>query len=63
MLQRLEPLLVPHPEPMLLVHDEQPEIAELHVLRKQPVRPDDDVQLPPLEALPRQLRLLRLPEA
>ena len=43
--QLLDLLLVRHAEPLLLVHDQQPEIAELHVLRQQPVRADDDVDL------------------
>ena len=44
-LQRLEPLLVPHPEAMLFIHDEQAEILEGDVPGQQPVRPDDDVYL------------------
>ena len=43
--QLLDLLLVRDAEPLLLVDDEQPEIAELHVLRQQPVRADDDVDL------------------
>ena len=43
--QLLDPLLVRDAEPLLLVHDQQAEIAELHVLRQQPVRADDDVDL------------------
>ena len=43
--QLLDALLVRDAEPLLLVDDEQPEIAELHVLRQQPVRADDDVDL------------------
>ena len=41
----LDLLLVRDAEPLLLVHDEQPEVAELHVLREQPVRADDDLDL------------------
>ncbi|OLE61149.1 MAG: hypothetical protein AUG10_02365 [Gemmatimonadetes bacterium 13_1_20CM_2_70_10] len=44
-LQRLEPLLVPHPKAMLLVHDEQSQVLEPHVPGQQPVRPDHDVHL------------------
>ena len=46
-----------HAEPLLLVDDEQPEIAELHVLRQQPVRADDDVHLAGGEVLERLLLL------
>ena len=41
----LDPFLVSHAEPLLFVDDEQSEIAELHVLRQQAVRADDDVDL------------------
>ena len=41
--QVLEPLLVLDAEPLLLVDDDQAEILEVHVLRNQPVRADDDV--------------------
>ena len=41
----LDLLLVRDAEPLLLVDDEQPEVAELDVLRQQPVRADDDVDL------------------
>ena len=34
-----------HAEALLLVDDQQPEIGELHVLRKNPVRADQDVDL------------------
>ena len=43
--QLLDLLLVADAEPLLLVDDEQAEVAELHVLREQPVRADDDVDL------------------
>ena len=43
--QLLDLLLVRDAEALLLVDDEQPEIAELHVLRQQAVRADDDVDL------------------
>ena len=39
----LEPLLGGHPEALLLVDDDQPEVAEPDVLREQPVGPDDEV--------------------
>ena len=41
--QLLDALLVGHAEPLLLVDDQQPEVAEPHVLREQPVGADDDV--------------------
>ncbi len=41
----LDALLVRDAEALLLVDDEQPEILELHVLRQQAVRADDDVDL------------------
>ena len=34
-----------HAEPLFLVHDQQAEIAKLHVLRQQAVRADDDFDL------------------
>ena len=39
----LEALLGGHPEALLLVDDDQPEVAEADVLAEQPVRADDDV--------------------
>ena len=44
--QLLDPLLVRHAEALFLVHDEQAQVAEQHVLREQPVRADDHVHLP-----------------
>ena len=41
--QRLEPLLDLDAEPLLLVDDHQPQVVELHVGLRQPVRADDDV--------------------
>ena len=52
-------LLVRHAEPLLLVDDEQPEIAELDVLREQAVRADDHVDLAGGE-IGERLLLLRL---
>ena len=43
--QLLDLLLVRDAEALLLVDDQQAEIAELDVLRQQPVRADDDVDL------------------
>ena len=42
----LQPLLVLDAEALLLVDDDQAEVLELHVLAEQPVRADDDVDLP-----------------
>jgi hypothetical protein len=42
----LQSLLVTDPEALLLVHDEQAEILEPHVLGQQPVRTDQNVDLP-----------------
>ena len=46
----LEPFLVADAEPVLLVHDDQAEVAERHVALQQPVRADDDVDRTGLEA-------------
>ena len=35
--------LVSHAEALLLIDDKKARILKLHVLRKQPVRPDDDI--------------------
>ena len=40
----LDPLLLRDAEALLLVHDEKAEVLELHVLREDPVRADDDVE-------------------
>ena len=55
----LEPLLGGHPEALLLVDDDQPQVLEPHVLREQPVRADDDVHGPVGEALDGGRLLLR----
>ena len=57
--QLLDALLVRDAETLLLVDDEQAEIAEVHVLREQPVRADDDLDLARGEIVERRL-LLRL---
>ena len=36
---------MPDPEPVLLVHNQQAEVLEVHVLAQQTVGPDDDVDL------------------
>ena len=43
--QLLDPLLVRDAEPLLLVHHQQAEIAELDVFRQQAMRPDDRIDL------------------
>ena len=53
--QLLDLLLVRDAEALLLVDDEQSEIAELHVLRQQAVRADDDLDLAGGEVLERLL--------
>ena len=42
----LDSFLVAHSEALLLVHHQQTEIGELHVLGEQPMRADQDVHLP-----------------
>ena len=42
--QALEELLVPDPEALLLVDDDEAEVVELHLARKDRVRADDDVR-------------------
>jgi hypothetical protein len=42
----LQALLVRHAEPVLLVHDQEPEVLERDVLREQTVGADDDVRRP-----------------
>src|SRR5258708_1974395 len=44
-LQLLEALLMLHAEPMLLVHDDDAQLVELHVGAEQPVSANDDVDL------------------
>jgi len=41
--QGLQSLLVPHPEPVLFINNDQPEILEARVRVQQPVGCDDDV--------------------
>ena len=51
LLQLLEPLLVRDAEALLLVNDDEAEVAEGDVFREQAVRADDDVNLARLDAL------------
>ena len=44
-----KPLLGRDPEPLLLVDDDEAEVAELDVLRQEPVRPDHEIDRPVLE--------------
>ena len=59
----LDLLLVRDAEALLFVDDEQAEVAEDDVLRQQPVRADDDVDLPGGEIGQRLLLFLLCPEA
>ena len=45
LLDLLQPLLVAHAEALLFIHDQQPEIAPLDILREQAVRADHDIHL------------------
>ena len=58
----LEAFLVPHAEPLLLVHDQEPQVLEDDIAREEAVGPDDDVRLPPGPATGGSLLLLRRPE-
>ncbi len=62
-LDLLQPLLVLHPEALLLVHHEQPEVPELHVLLDEPVRADGDVHVAGGDGRDGRLQLLRRAEA
>ena len=59
----LDPFLVCHAEPLLLVDDEEAEILELHVLRQQAMRADDDFNLPGDDVVDDLLLLRFAPEA
>jgi hypothetical protein len=59
----LDAFLVGDAEPLFLVHDQQAEVLECHVLRQQPVGPDQDVELAFRHFVERLLDLLRRPEA
>ncbi|OPZ97091.1 MAG: hypothetical protein BWY71_01725 [Planctomycetes bacterium ADurb.Bin412] len=51
----LQPLLVLHPEPLLLIDNHQPQILKPHIPTQNPVRPDQHIHLPagrPVENLP-----------
>ncbi len=59
LLELLDALLVGDAEALLFVHDQQPQVAELDVLRQQPVGADDDLDLPCFQVIEGRL-LLRL---
>ena len=59
----LDALLVRDAEALLLVDDEQAQIFELHVLRQQPMRADDDVDLARRQVVENHFGLLLGPEA
>ena len=54
--QFLEPLLVDDAEPLLVIDDHEPQLAEVHVLLQHPVRADDDVD----DAVPQRLQRCHL---
>ena len=41
----LQPLLLAHPETLLFVDDDQPQVPKDHIFGQQPVGADDDVHL------------------
>ena len=43
--QLLEMFFVGHSKPLFLVNNDQPQVLELHIRGKQPVSPDDDIDL------------------
>src|SRR5207253_743356 len=59
----LEPLLMGDAEALLLVHNDQADVSELHVLREQPVRSDDDIDRPDLQLVDDLLLLLAASES
>ena len=59
----LDAFLVPHAEALLFVDNQQSEIGEFDVLRKHPVRPDQNVDLPGFRFLQNFFLLLRIAEA
>ena len=59
----LDDFLVPHAEALLLVHNQQPQILELHVLGQQAVGAHDDVDVPGLQFAQDRLGLLGRAEA
>src|SRR5581483_4687405 len=61
--ERLEALLVLDAEALLLVDDDEPEVVERDVLREEPVRPDQDVEVPLLRARDRAALLALRAEA
>jgi len=56
-LQRFQPLLVPDPESVLLVHDQQPQVVKPDVAGEQPVGADHQVHAALLQALDDSLRV------
>ena len=61
--QPLDPLLVAHTEPVLLVHHEETEVLEDHVLGEEAMGADHDVDRAPRQALDDRLLLPGTPEA
>ena len=59
----LDAFLVPHAESLLLIDNQQSEIGELQVLRKNAMRSDQNVDLPGFRFLQNFFLLLRIAEA
>ena len=59
---RFDPFLLLHAETLLLVDDQQPQVAELHVLGNEPVRADDEMNLSAEKIAQRLLLPRRAPE-
>ena len=60
--ESLQPFLVPHPKPVLFIHDQQAKILEHHVFRQQSVRTDHHIDFPRRHLGDDRLLLLRRTE-
>src|SRR5947208_10743781 len=63
MAQLFQPFLVPDAKPLLFVHNEQRQVGENDILRKEAVSTDQNVDLSGGKILKDSFRLLRTPEA
>ena len=61
-LHLLDLFLVGHTEALLLINDQEPQIFEFHILRKNPVRTDDNIHLALLQIFDRLFDLPRCAE-
>ena len=61
-LHLLDLFLVGHTEALLLINDQEPQIFEFHILRKNPVRTDDNIHLTLLQIFDRLFDLPRCAE-